>query len=109
MNRTIKLYQWFLKDYSLYLKKHKIKYGNVVLIFDKIDDFKSKLINNNIGINECCSFEKYGGPPYDFNACKEYIIFKFKALNLYSNIKLDLYFNINSNYQKYLSKIEQLW
>lgn len=109
MNRTIKLYQWFLKDYSLYLKKHRIKHGNVLLIFDRIDSFKTKLLNNNVSINECCSFEKYGGPPYDFIACKEYIIYKFKALNLYSNIKLDLYFNDNDKNHQYLSKIEQLW
>ena len=93
MNRTIKLYQWFLKDYSLYLKKHKIKYGNVLCIFDKIELFKTKIVQNNISISQCCSFKKYNGPPFDFEACKDYISYKFEILNLYSNVQLNLYFN----------------
>merc|ERR1712176_1067627 len=108
MNRTIKLYQWFLKDYSLYLKKHKVKFGNVLLIFDKIQDFKFKLANN-ISISQCCSFGKYNGTN-DYNSCKEYVSFRFKALNLYSNIKLFSYFNNEDNAKKcdYLKKISEL-
>eukprot|EP01084_Bolivina_argentea_P132616 234043_1 len=95
MNRTIKLYQWFLKDYSLYLKKHTIKYGYVLLIFDKIKQFKNKLINN-IPLTECIAFDKYNGAN-DYIQCKEYILNKFKRLNLYSNVKIDLYFNDENN------------
>merc|ERR1712176_1391995 len=91
MNRTIKLYQWFLKDYSLYLKKHKFK------------------LANNISISQCCSFGKYNGTN-DYNSCKEYVSFRFKALNLYSNIKLFSYFNNEDNAKKcdYLKKISEL-
>eukprot|EP00483_Globobulimina_turgida_P003050 UN03055 len=60
MSRTDKLFQWILKDYSLFLKKHSSKPGHVLLVFDEIEQFKRKLANN-VALSVCASFNKYDG------------------------------------------------
>merc|ERR1712154_553748 len=105
MNRTIKLYQWFLKDYSLYLKKHKVKNGNILVIFDNVDLFKHKL-SNDISLSQCSSFRKYHGNN-DYESCQEYITYRFKVLNMYSNLRMNIYFNDEHNVE-HLKKISYL-
>eukprot|EP00484_Ammonia_sp_Unknown_P026379 CAMPEP_0197027132 /NCGR_PEP_ID=MMETSP1384-20130603/7098_1 /TAXON_ID=29189 /ORGANISM="Ammonia sp." /LENGTH=334 /DNA_ID=CAMNT_0042455931 /DNA_START=59 /DNA_END=1063 /DNA_ORIENTATION=- len=107
MNRTIKLFQWFLKDFSLYLKKQKVRTGQVLLVFDQMHQFVEKLTNHGIDISRCYSFNKYDGPPRDVDAIKQYIVAKFHSLNLYSCIKLTAYFN-DEDMPKYLRKINNL-
>jgi len=102
MKRAVKLYQWFLKDWSLYLKKNGIKSGNMLLIFENVEAFKHKLSNGE-GIRQCCSFSKYIGTN-DYDECREYIMYRFGLLNLYSNIKMQMYFDDESNVE-YLTRI----
>eukprot|EP01084_Bolivina_argentea_P114142 203278_1 len=92
MNRTIKLYQWFLKDYSLYLKKNRVKQGKVVLLFERVEPFKDKLAHN-IAISQCSSFAKYNGSN-EYEPCKEFIEYRFRAMNLYSNVKVNVHFGM---------------
>ena len=95
MNRTIKLFQWLLKDYSLFLKKRQIQSGQVMLIMDGLEGFSEK-VESHIPIGRCSSFRKYRGASV-YEECRDFVANKFQTFCVYSNITLSVHYFDRSN------------
>lgn len=106
MNGTIKLFQWLLKDYSLFLKKRRLESGHVVVVMDGLQRFKDK-IEGDIPISRCSSFRKYtGGSMYEES--RDFVASKFRALCVYSNITLSVHFHEVGDTQRNVDLVKLL-
>ena len=103
MNQTVKLFQWLLKDYSLFLKKGRLESGKVVLVMDGLLRFRQK-VENNVSIARCSSFRKYGGGPL-YEESRDFVVNKFRALCVYSNITLSVQFRDGLRTEEFVNVI----